>query len=213
MSQKTDKEAEWKKILSFQTPKYETSKVMGTDQNFYPVSVGMLFKLKRVGASLVDALALFFANTNNDLKTRENIITDKDGNIQRETTIEQLSFEMAQYRDNQKQIAWKKAFEAIFDEGNKAVIGELIMDCLREVFPRDPLSGVFREGSPQPAEFMNEMPAVMLVDFILGVAKANRDVLGPLGQTVKSHLDLAEKRLKENLAPEVKAADLAPVSS
>lgn len=212
MSQAQDKTAEWKKHLCFQTPTFVAHEIKGLGKlKFYPVSVGLLFKLRRLGTDIISAMSLAFANTDKDQKTIEKTITNvlkpeeiKNGMgesyIDRTVTVEPISNETAQYRDDQKSRAWSKAFDAIMKEENIDVIGEIIMDSLHEVFPRDPLTGEFKE-KVSPKEFLAELKLPMITGLFMGVGLANADVLGPLAGKAKSLLDLAEKSLSDKLAP------------
>jgi hypothetical protein len=212
MSQSQEKEAAWKKHLCFQTPTYHVEEVGGVKQKFYPVSVGMVFELKRLGNDLVSALALMFANTDKDAKYIHKTITTKDGDTESTITTDPISFETMQYRDDQKARSWNKAVDAIFAPENAEVVAKVIMDSLREVFPRCPITGKFADDV-KPSEFINAMPLPLLGAFIKGVCMANKDVLGPLAPKAKSILGLAESKLRESLAPDQKPSEVPPASS
>lgn len=193
--------SEWKKGLTFLTPTYEESKVGDQSLRFYPVSVGLAFKLRGIGKGLMKALTVLFSSTATDVLTKDKTSTNKEGFIIREVTIEALKPDMAEYRNAQKSKAIDEAIDALLSPDSTDVIAELIMDSLREKFkPGDP--------RPNATEFMQSVPLPALTQLLWGVAKANKDVLGPLASKageISASLEQAvnEKlnRLKETPAP------------
>lgn len=190
--------SDWKKRMSFLTPQFEAVKIGNEEQEFrfYPVTVGFVFKLSRLGEALSRSLSKFFVAKNNDVKVTEKTATDKEGNCVREVTNEGITVELAKYRDEQAGGATADLIKALADESNRAVIGEIIMDSLQEDFPRDE-KGNHAKGSPTGLEFINAIPLTRLPLFLRGLAVANKDALGPLGRKASLFQKLAAAKVED----------------
>lgn len=187
----------WKEALCYSTPSYYEHKVNNQLQRFYPVSVGLLFKLRRTASNVIKAISDMFVSVASDSKRIDSTTTGRD--VERTIVVEPITLEMAKYRDQQKSEAWSKIIESITDEETMSLLAEIIMDSMREVFA---------EGAPNPAEFLKETKLPTLVQMVVGVAKGNQDVFGPLASKVGSVLSNLEKAASSKLTEytEAKAA-------
>lgn len=174
----------WEEQLCYSTPTGTPHKVLGKDQNFYPVSVDLAFTLRRIAKQAAKALGHVFSNKRNDTRTTDQTLTQKDGTVNRTTVCESLSVEMAEYRDNQQAMSWADTVDTIADPESMKIIAVLIIDSLRDVFP---------EGKRPNAEvFLKKTPLTAITAMVVGVCKANKDVFGPLAERVGLHLSNLE---------------------
>ncbi len=191
----------WKERLSFLTPHYETAPVAGTDQHFYPISLGLAFRLRDIGKPLAKALSVLFADRSHDTGTVDRQVSstqrDAQGNViyDRETILEPISDKLAALRVEQRSKAIEDLIEAVTSDNNLGVLGDLIVDSLRDLFPRE------AKDNPKGLDLLKDPDVNMAVlrDMILGMAKANRQVFDPLLRAVEPLTAAAEKRLKAGL--------------
>lgn len=177
----------WVENLAYLTPTFEEHEINGTPARFYPVSVGLAFKLRRTAEPIAKALTVLFQDKNQDFGTKTT--TDKET---QQIVIEPLSPTMAEFRAKQSQQAWSDLLGAFTDEENMSVISEIIQDSLREDFP-----------DPIPAkEFFARVPMTVMPEMLMGILKANKGVFGPLGKTLENTLS----RAKESVAAKIDEA-------
>lgn len=180
----------WKEALTCFSPNFITHKVGDQDLNFYAVSLGMAFKLKVVGKPMARSLAVLFGNKDNDHGTADRSIANEHGGEDREILIEPISEGMAKIRHEQRVEAIDKLVEALTSDTNISLIGEIIMDSLKEVF--DPA----KKGDWPPAsEFINSMPLPIVGEMVMGVIESNKRVFGPLTEQVAAAARAAVKRV------------------
>lgn len=174
--------ADWKEGKSFLgSTNFVEHQVNGQTLRFHPVSVTVFFRLRKLAKPIATAVStLFFPNDSRDVRIVEQTIApsgdDPGGKV---TTNEPVSPEIAIMRDEQRSVAIAEAIDALTSDENADVVGEVIMDSLRDLFPR-------RSADNPPArEFMQALDACALAGLLIGVAKANAEVLGPLGKAAK----------------------------
>lgn len=180
----------WKEDLCYSTPTYYEHPVNKKTQKFYPVSVGLLFELKRTAANAGKAISTIFATTVNDKKTIDSTETNPSGAMQRTVVIEPVELGIIKFRDEQRANAWANTLDAFTDKETLNLIANIIMDSMQEVFPRD---GDGNINGPTPEEFLKATKLPTLVQMVVGVVKGNKDVLGPLASKVNSFLSDLEK--------------------
>lgn len=179
----------WRNEMSYLTPSYETSQVGDQQERFYAVSAGMLFKLRTLAKPVAAALTtLLTRNGSDEGSVHRQVGGDK------ETVVEAIRPDLAALRAKQKQEAVEGLIEAVMAEGNLAVLGEIVIDSMREKFLPDD-----RKNHPPAKEFINAVPAPIFTQMLIGVAKANKDTFGPLAGTAGSALDLAAASLNDRL--------------
>jgi len=161
----------WKSNCSFLSPKPTESTVGGTAIKFYPVSVGLAFQLKDIAKPLAAGLAVLFTSERNDTGTIERTVADG-----REIIMEAIQPGLADARVRQRREAIQGIVEALTNETNKEVIGSIIIDSIyRDIWKT-------KDAAPPPAEFMGAEGISLenLGEFLVGVAKANKGIFGPL---------------------------------
>lgn len=202
----------WEDALGYNTVKSEQSQVNGIDQNFWPISVAMAFELRTLAAPLAKAAASLFGSDKQNTGTTSRQVTnvlpqDNGSNINNNTTeyvASAIDPKLAEFRHKQMSEAIEGLFTAFSTPESQEIIARLIFDSLRDVFVRDDKPGqrldfkaIKVEGSGQktfvaitPRDFLNKTPLPVMKDFVMGIFKANRRVLGPFG-------DLVEMKLKQ----------------
>jgi hypothetical protein len=192
----------WEDVLCYSTPSYEEHEVNGKMQKFYPISVGLIFEFRRTGARVVKAVSDLFVNIGHDHRTNDKL-TRAGGGEERTITLEPVSLEIAEFRDKQRAEAWVTAFQAVTDKETINLLFQVVMDSMADAFPKD-AQGKFTADAPTPEELAAKTKLPTLVQMVVGTAKANKDVFGPLAQTVSSFLarlgKLASSKLGEPTA-------------
>jgi hypothetical protein len=179
----------WAAKLSCFTPNYIEHEVGGETLHFYPVSVGMAFKLRTIGRPLARSLAVLFGNKDQDHGTRDAEVTDAEGSS-RQIIIEPISDGLAKIRFEQRAEAIDGIIGALTDEKNATVVAEILMDSLADTFPKND-----RKSWPPPEEFIARMPLTVLGEMLFGLMKANKDVLGPLTEKVMAATENAVAKI------------------
>lgn len=102
---------------------------------------------------------------------------DADGAQVQKTTTQAINPDLDEMRSARRQRAVEGAVSACFDEKNRAALGDLMMDSLKDNFKR---------GEKRPREeclgFIDEMDPPTLTQFLQGLALANAKVFGDLGK-------------------------------
>lgn len=179
----------WQDKLSCFSPNYVLHEVAGEELHFYPVSVGMAFKLRVIGRPLAKSLSVLFGNKDQDHGTRDVTVRNEYGTDDRQIIIDPISEGLARIRHEQRTESIEKLVESLTDDGNAAVVGEIIMDSLRDVFPKGDAH------RPPPTEFINQMPLPVLGGMIMGLVQANKEVFGPLTEQVAAAASAAVDRI------------------
>ncbi len=191
----------WRDSLTCFSPNHITHTVGDQELHFYAVSLGMVFKLKVIGRPLAKSLAVLFAKNETDHGTKDVSVANEHGTEDRELHIEPVTEAMAKIRHDQKVEAVDSLIDAITDDANAAVIGEICMDSLCEEFPKD------KKGDrPPPSEFLNSMPLPIVGEMVMGVINANKKVFGPLTEQVVAATRAAMSRVAGPIAPDTSPA-------
>ena len=191
----------WKDIISFLTPVEVTHEVNGEMLTFRPVSMGTLFEVKTIGAPLVKALKVLFDKHDRDFGSVYRSMTNESGKTaDTENIIEPISVEMAKLRSTQQEESIENLIEALLSDNAKKLIGKIIIESIKT---SEKFEGV---EMPPPGEFMNSIPTTSIVDFLTGVAKANKGVLGPLEDSLTDLWATVQTKIKtavnENTQPD-----------
>lgn len=202
----------WEDDLCYTSPKGHEHTVNGKTQKFYPVSVGLIFKLRTTGRSVAKAFGAIFADNKKDVQITDNTVS-ANGGIDR--TIQTLAVDLgiAKYRDDQRTNALGEVIDAFTSEETLLLLAEIIIDSLADVFPKD--SNGVPQG-PTPAQFIAKTKLPTMAQMIIGVAKGNQDVFGPLAEKVSSFLTDLEKVVTAKvakLAEEKVATEKTPESA
>lgn len=197
----------WAGKLSCFSPNYVAHDVSGEELRFYPISVGLAFKLRTIGKPLARSLAVLFGNKDQDHGTKDTEVTNTDGSKDRQVSIEPITEGLAKIRFEQRVEAIDGIITALTDEQNAAVVGEIIMDSLADVFKKSE-----RKEWPPVMEFINTMPLPVLGGMLMGVIKANQEVFGPLAGKVTEAAESAVARIAEARVEEPAEETPSPTS-
>lgn len=206
----------WKDSLNFGEPTASSHKVGGRDTDFFPVSVGMMFKLRRLAGPIAKALAILTAGSSKDTghiyRQVGEPITDENGkpilvgqgdNVSTirdtETIAEAITPDLAAFRSRERQGAVEDLLVALTEEKSLATMADIIMDSLR----------MPKADRPPASEFFGPegITTDLLPDLIAGVAKANKGVFGPLAEKLSPLFTQAQQVLEEKLSVENDAPD------
>lgn len=190
----TGESADWKTHLGYTSPKYVESSVNEKNLRFYPMSVGMLAKLRVVAQPLVKALTKLFNQEAADRTRIERAVTsdqviktfnEKNEPIEvtgqdTEVIIEAVDPKLAKLRSEEKDRAMNDLVSSLLDENNLHVLADLVMDSLRDVFGQD---------KPPALEFVQQTPLPLMVEMLKGVVAANAGVVGPVGGKIKAAIE------------------------
>lgn len=145
---------------------------------FYPASLRVTFELRNRAKVIGQALAVLFDSDDHDYGTISRSFTDGS-----EITVQPKTPEIINSRLANRQKAIGDIIDSLMSEDGKDAIGRLIMDSLHQLFPADD------QTNPPPIEFFNNLKLPDLVEFLTGVAKANKGMFGPLGERVGTLLN------------------------
>lgn len=186
--------------LPFFSPKYVEHEVADSLQKFYPNRVFIIGKLRDFLKPLFKALSTLTADHATDIN-RESVETKDGDSYQLKTNLGAIDTKLALQRAQERVTAIEKLTEDLTSPPAMRAIGYLVMDSLREHFDKRPTD-------QDVNAFLEEVPIETLMQMLKGVAKANKEVFGPLGQQVEAALSQFSRRLSR-AAP---VADPAPQS-
>lgn len=175
------------------------------EYEFYPISVGLMLKLRTLLGPIGKAIGVLTSGGPTDTGSiyREfgDPIKDEQGQVYRikrkdgsevlvrdsENIAEAISPELAMARSAERASAIESILNALFSDAAQESLAQMILDSLKE-----------RDTSV--SQFLKNCPAPMYIEFVLGMCKANKGVFGPLVDRlgpIWSRLDL---KLQERLA-------------
>lgn len=200
----------WEQDLCYSTPAYKEHKVNGKIQKFYPVTPAHLFRLRRLGSEAAKAISHITSDRSRDSKTTQQTARIGDTGIESVIQTEAVSLQLVEYRDKQRADAWSNIFTTATDAETLNIFAGVIMESLRDVFGTldFPL-----EGRPSEEKFVAKTQLPTMAQMIVGVAKGNKDVLGPLGDRVFSFLAGLEENLYSRVNTLSQAASKAAPDS
>lgn len=167
-------------------------KIGDKHEKFWPISVDRVFTLERLAGPVAQAIVRLQGSPN-DCTLVDRTLTEKDGSVSRELINEAINPELAKFRVKDQSDAIKALIEAVASPSNACLIGDLIMDSMREHFP---------EGQPRPGgnELLKALPAPRLIELLKGVMQANASVIDPLVARVAPELVKAKGGAKDGKA-------------
>lgn len=179
----------WAKNMSFITdPKGEPHTVSGKTLVFLPISAMTLLKLKGLVEPVSKCLSVLFEDKNRDA----GVVQRSDSEGFSEVISEGVSESVLRMRSEQKSKAVEDLMKALSDDSNLDALGEVILDSLRK---HD-----WGGHRPPAMEFMKYLGLPDLVQMLIGVAKANKGVFGPLESKMSGLGKKAEEILDARLA-------------
>lgn len=178
------------KVQSFVAPETQAEKhTIGTHEVlFYPISVSMLFQLKPIAKPLLAALSDLFTAHEKLVGLTQRDMRDKDGSGLVETIETAMSPEMAEYAADRQRRAVEELVEKLLDEKNKLVLANLIIDSARDFFEGETIDIATRQ------EFINGLDLPVAVEFVIGIAKANKKVFNPFMTALPKNV---QKRVRD----------------
>ncbi len=151
---------------------FDTEPVSFKGLNYWPVSMRTFFRLKGLALPLFKALAVVMADNSNDTGSKQ--IQQQDTTVLEVSPIEPG---LAKERHSQKQQALGDLAQALFTEESGYILVLVIMDCLRDEFPK--FKGTKKEAMTLLEK--RDFSAGFAVQALQGVAQANKGLLDPLG--------------------------------
>lgn len=154
--------------------------INGKQVTFYTCSVKTCSRLKGFLTEMAGHLSVLIGgNPANGQAVVSEDWQDTDGAMVQKTTTQAINPELEELRMTRRRKAIEGAVGACFDSKNRAAIGELLMDSLKDNFPR---------GEKRPSEeclgFIDQMDPPTLTQFLQGLAMANAKVFGDLGKAL-----------------------------
>lgn len=200
--------SEWKKNLNFGDPTYTEQQVGEAVMKFYPVSVGMMFRLKRVVKPLARAIAVLTNSSDKDtgsifrelgdpieVEGKPFYFKDSNGNDRvlrdTESIVEPIDTKLAEVRTAQRAQAVEDLISALSDEETLKTVANIVMDSLR----------IPANERPPATEFINQIEGPILTQMIFGVVAANKGVFGPLAGKMESLFNRAQATVEAKLDP------------
>jgi hypothetical protein len=179
----------WKDKLTFRQSQFVDHEVQGSKLRFYPNRIRVLHVLADVSRPVAAALASLFADQSRDSALNEKTMTEGETLI-RESSVAAVSVDTIKMRAKEREDAIAKLVDAVSDKRNRLLIGQLLMDSLREEFPAHtdrPVPEVeeFLYGDGEGYEGI-DLPT--MGEMLTGWIKANSKVFGPVGEQVAARL-------------------------
>lgn len=153
---------------------YHEVEIQGTTHKFWAICPTKIFKLRRLATPIAQALMAMRPGANDVTIVDRDIANDGSGGRGREIITEGISPQLAKLRFEQQEAGLKSLIESLTDEANAAILGELIMDSMREVFPR---TGKLPAGIEVVKGLQT---AGRLLQVLRAIAVANAEVIDPL---------------------------------
>lgn len=160
--------------FSFLSPKFIEHSVGDEVLKFYAVRVATAGKLRGFLKPVFRGLAQINAGGANDIGKESTETADKDGFRQLRTELKSITPELAKVRSEQREKAIDDLVDALLQEASMRCIGILILDCLRAP-----------NSEKDAQELVDNTDLGTLFELIKGVAKANKEVFGPLTDRVE----------------------------
>lgn len=172
-------------LRTFLDPTYIEHEVLGETRRFYPARLKTAFKLKSVGRPLARAFSTLFSDTSADNGKIYKDMRGEDGTMGSETVIEPMSIEMARMRHEQRAQAIEDMIHQFTDDKNARLVAEIILDSLRDEYTWKQSEAnenrvLIDEASI--SQIVDELDLSAFMDLLKGVALANKEVFGPMGE-------------------------------
>lgn len=179
----------WRDKFAFLSPRFVEHKI-GTGEaaqtmRFYPIGMRLAFRLKAVGKPLARALSILLSKNQNDTKQiQRSFVVPETKEQGQETILEGVGVDLAKYRDDRRDAAIAELLETLGEPGNQNLICEIIMDSLRDDFPRRP-------SQDDVKDFTESITLPLLGEMLVGVAKANFDLSGDIAGKLRAAVEKA----------------------
>jgi len=158
--------------------------VNGETLKFYPASLQTAFQVKDILRPLVSGIAQILTDASGD----RGHTSTKQGEFE-QIEVNPISVEVAQFRAREKEKAILDFLDAFTDKKSTMVLGRIIMDSLRDDYPR-------RFEVRDVEVFIDKLDIETFSQFLVGVVKANRGIFGPFGDVVKSAMGRLHEKFR-----------------
>lgn len=149
-----------------------------TTLQFHPMSLNLAGKLRVLAGPVVRALTVLFAKHDTDVAQKSEAKRVGDNVVESSSMTLAIAPDLAAERYKQQQAAVTDLVTAVTSEETLKVICTIIVDSLRDEYPERPIK-------PETvAKFQSEVTLPRLTPLIIGVAKANKELFGPLADLV-----------------------------
>ncbi len=166
--------------------------------SFSPMSAKLLMQLRGILRPVLNSFVLFTqASPENDRQKQVEETNIQEG-VQRKQTIAPVSVESARLRASQKREAVETLVQEILSEAMLKTTCLVICDSLRKDVER-------KDVDATAARMAENCSVEELASYLGGVAKANRKLVGPFLEKLKSMgaiFSMAAQRLADEIAPE-----------
>ncbi len=146
--------------------------VCGRVLKFYPASLRATYTIKSLAKPLLQAVLTAFSGVGQETGLTERQMNKADGGLGIETVVVPISAELAKVKIEAREKAYAALIDAALDPGNGKFVCGVIMDSLRDDYPRT-------SKGPSGAEvdkFMEGIDVPAMTALVHGVMKANRRV-------------------------------------
>lgn len=166
--------------------------------SFSPVSAKLLMQLRGILRPVLNSFVLFTqASAENDRQKQVEETNIQEG-VQRRQTIAPISVESARLRAAQKREAVETLVQELLSEAMLKTTCLVICDSLRKDVER-------KDVESTAAKMVESCSAEEIASYLGGVAKANKKLVGPFLEKLKSMgaiFSMAAQRLADEIAPE-----------
>lgn len=181
-------------IFRFRSNDFAVAEINGQEAKFYSLSFTVVAHVRKFIQPLTRALMVLLppnkASEQQHLMRTQDIATktfkEPDGAIVETTEHSAVEPETLIMEDRRKRAALDELTSAITAPENAGMIGRIIMDSMRDDFPRDEITSEAAE------EFAGSMDLTTLVQALKGVFEGNRKLFDPFLKKVTARGDVAE---------------------
>lgn len=175
-------------MMPFFTPRPVEHEVDGRMHNFYPNRTSVLGKLRGFLKPIFRALSTLSATYDTDIG-RESVETrGPDGEYQVRTTLKPIEEKLAKQRQEERLATIDYLVENLASPPALRSLALLITDSMRDDFQK-------KLTDKELDDFIDETPIDALASCLMGVAKASKEVFGPLTNRVEGAISTLKERM------------------
>jgi hypothetical protein len=182
----------WKEKVAFlEASKSIDKKINDETVTFYEISAGKIFDLKNLAGPIGRLIDAMQKNQNSIASKTSRYGAGGDEPAGEIIELKAIEPKLEEQQALRRQRAITELIDTLTDDKNVRVLGEIIMDSMKDIFPRG------SADNPPGSEFIKSVSLPALGQLISGVIEANKGVFGPLGGKIVSQI---ESKLDETLA-------------
>lgn len=167
------------------SPHFVEREINGETFKFFPVSLGASAPMADMISELSRHFSVIFSDTNRDQGSTHEEMEDPDGATMKKTTVQPINPDLAMIRIDKRSAAVQKAIETLVNPKYRLALGELLMNSLREDFPREDRKS---RKSAETQDWIDSLELPTFIEFLKGLAEANAEVFGAMGKSLKDAL-------------------------